>query len=225
MTSLWADERVSYPVDCEAYTPAHHEASGERDPAFRTKLKLAVELVRRALEAGFTFRAVVADSFYGEDRGVRQGLRDLKVGYVLALKPSHDWWHPQGSIGGLKEAAHAARWRDAQHPEKSDQGGAHLPRWFAGLVVGTGSGGWALWAAQAASGGHCHHGPAHPARPVDDVPDHHPAPSRARGGPLEWPSASLAGRGNLVVWLAPVGRAELQAGQTGAGLVGVPGAE
>lgn len=80
VTSLWADERVYDPVDCEPYTPAHHFAAGKQEPTFRTKLKLAVELVRRAREAGFTLRAVVADSFYGEDRGVRQGLRDWKVG-------------------------------------------------------------------------------------------------------------------------------------------------
>ncbi len=115
VTSLWADERVYYPVDCEPYPPAHHFAAGKQDPAFRTKLKLAVELVRRALETGFVFRAVVADSFYGEDRGVRQGLRDLKVGYVLALKPSHTWWHPIRNIGSLEEAAHAAGWKDAKH--------------------------------------------------------------------------------------------------------------
>lgn len=115
VTSLWADERVYYRVDFEPYTPAHHVAEGKRDPAFRTKLKLAVELVRRALEAGCTFRAGVADSFYGEDRGVRQGLRDLKVGYVLALKPSHTWWHPIGSAGSLEEAAQAAGWKDAGH--------------------------------------------------------------------------------------------------------------
>ena len=64
----------------------------------------------------FTFRAVVADSFYGEGRGVRQGLRDLKVGYVLALKSSHSWWHPIGSIGSLEEAAQAAGWQDQAHP-------------------------------------------------------------------------------------------------------------
>jgi hypothetical protein len=116
VTSLWADERVYYPVDCEPYTPAHHFAEGNHDPAFRTKLKLAVDLVRRALEAGVSFRAVVADSFYGEDRGVRQGLRELSVGYVLALKPSHTWWHPIGNIGSLEEAAQAADWKDAQHP-------------------------------------------------------------------------------------------------------------
>ncbi len=49
-----------------------------------TKLKIAVELVRRAVQAHLPFRAVVADSFYGEDRGFKGGLRELGVGYVLA---------------------------------------------------------------------------------------------------------------------------------------------
>jgi SRSO17 transposase len=75
VTSLWADERVYYPVDVEPYTPAHHFEKGKQDPQFRTKLKIAVELVRRAVQAHLPFRAVVADSFYGEDRGVKQGLR------------------------------------------------------------------------------------------------------------------------------------------------------
>ncbi len=93
-TSLWADEGVYYPVDVEPYTPAHHFEKGKKDPQFRTKLKIAVELVRRAVQAHIPFRAVVADSFYGEDDGVKQGLRALGVGYVVALKPSHSWWHP-----------------------------------------------------------------------------------------------------------------------------------
>jgi SRSO17 transposase len=98
VTSLWADARVYYPVDVEPYTPAHHFALGERDPAFRTKLKLAVELVRRALQAGFTFRAVVADSFYGEDRGVRQGLRDWQ-------RSATCWPSSRRMIGGTRSAA------------------------------------------------------------------------------------------------------------------------
>ena len=73
VTSLWADERVYYPIDVEPYTPAHHFPKGKQDPQFRTKLKIAVELVRRAVQAQIPFRAVVADSFYGEDRGVKQG--------------------------------------------------------------------------------------------------------------------------------------------------------
>ena len=36
---------------------------------------------------------MVADSFYGEDDGFKRNLEELGVGYVLALKPSHAWWH------------------------------------------------------------------------------------------------------------------------------------
>jgi SRSO17 transposase len=80
VTSLWADERIYYPLDFEPYTPADYFAQGKQDPQFRTKLKIAVELVRRAVQAKLPFRAVVADAFYGEDRGFKQGLRDLVDG-------------------------------------------------------------------------------------------------------------------------------------------------
>src|SRR3989454_1176808 len=116
VSSLWADERVYYPVDFEPYTPAHHFEKGKKDPQFRTKLKMAVELVCRAVQATIPFRAVVADSFYGEDRGVKRGLRELGVGYVLALKPSHEWWHPVRAIGSFQEAARAARWKSPDQP-------------------------------------------------------------------------------------------------------------
>src|SRR5207237_946685 len=89
VSSLWADERVYSPVDFEPSTPAVYFAKGKNDPQFRTKLKIALQLVERALQEGIPFRAVVADSFYGEDRRFRSGLRDLKKPYVLALKPSH----------------------------------------------------------------------------------------------------------------------------------------
>jgi DDE superfamily endonuclease len=89
---------------------------GKQDPQFRTKLKIGVELVRRAVQVPIPFRAVVADSFYGEDRGFRKGLRDLNVGYVLALKPSHEWWHPQEEIGSFQEAARAGRWKSPEQP-------------------------------------------------------------------------------------------------------------
>jgi SRSO17 transposase len=51
VTSLWADERVYYPLDVAPYTPAHHFEKGKHDPQFRTKLTIAVELVRRAVQA------------------------------------------------------------------------------------------------------------------------------------------------------------------------------
>ena len=38
VTTLWADERVYYPVHAVPYTPARHFAKGKGDPGFRTKL-------------------------------------------------------------------------------------------------------------------------------------------------------------------------------------------
>lgn len=116
VTSLWADEGVYYPLDFEPYTPADYFEQGKQDPQFRTKLKIGVELVSRAVQVPLPFRAVVADSFYGEDRGFRRGLRDLPVGYVLALKPSHAWYHPETEIGSFQEAAQEAGWEGADHP-------------------------------------------------------------------------------------------------------------
>jgi SRSO17 transposase len=118
VTSLWAEEKLYWPIAFEPYTPAHHFEGGKADPGFRTKLKIASELVERAVEVGVPFRAVVADSFYGEDEDFKQSLGELGVGYVLALKPSHAWWHKIDEIGSPWEAAVAASkaWEDERHP-------------------------------------------------------------------------------------------------------------
>ena len=116
VSSLWADEGVYYPVDFEPYTPSHHFEGGKNDPQFRTKLKIACQLVERSVAMGVSFRAVVADSFYGEDREFKRSLRELGVGYVLSLKKSHCWWHMEGTIGALWEAAEAAGWHSAEEP-------------------------------------------------------------------------------------------------------------
>jgi SRSO17 transposase len=116
VTSLWADEGIYYPVDFEPYTPAHHFEKGENDPGFRTKLTIALELVNRAMHVGIPFRAIVADTFYGEDRRLRKAFSALGLGSVMALKPSHDWWHQEGTPGSLKEVAQAAGWKSTDQP-------------------------------------------------------------------------------------------------------------
>jgi SRSO17 transposase len=116
VTSLWADEALYYPLHYEPYTPAHHFARGKADPQFRTKRQIAGELVGRAVAAGVPCRAVVADSFYGEDEPFRQGLRARGLGYVGALRPTHGWWHREGTIGSLQEAVAAAPWGGVEDP-------------------------------------------------------------------------------------------------------------
>lgn len=116
VSSLWADERVYYPLEVEPYTPAPWFERGKADPAFRTKPQIAVTLVERAVAAKWPFRAIVADSFYGENDTFRRGLQRLKVGFVLALKPSHCWWHCEEDVGSLAEVAEAATWEGPERP-------------------------------------------------------------------------------------------------------------
>jgi SRSO17 transposase len=68
VTSLWADERCYWPVHAVPYTPAARLPGGERDPGFRTKPQLAVELVEAAQQAGIGFRAVAEPVNLGETR-------------------------------------------------------------------------------------------------------------------------------------------------------------
>lgn len=48
---------------------------------------------------------MVADILYGENRGFAADLDQRDIPYVLAVKPSHYWWHPVGEIGWVEEVA------------------------------------------------------------------------------------------------------------------------
>jgi hypothetical protein len=127
VSSLWADERVYYPLAVEPFTPKQHFVRGMADPAYRTKPQIALNLVSRAVADGLPFRAVVADSFYGENDGFRSGLVEKDIGYVLALRPSHAWWAPLGTVNSLGEAAQTAAWDGPEAPGDS-RGGEAEPR-------------------------------------------------------------------------------------------------
>lgn len=136
VTSLWADARVYYPLAVEPFTPKQHFPLGMKDPAYRTKPQIAVELVTHAVADGIPFRAVVADSFYGENETFRTGLVQQGLEYVLALKPSHAWWAPMGTVNSLVEVARTAAWTDPEAPgewvpvERTFRDG-HTERWWA----------------------------------------------------------------------------------------------
>jgi hypothetical protein len=116
VTSLWADERVYEPLHVKPYTPAERLPKGKADPDFRTKPQLAVELVDAALDAGFSFRAVVADCFYGENATFEGALADAGLPYVLALKPSSGVWAPAEALHTPEEAARELRWHGPDDP-------------------------------------------------------------------------------------------------------------
>jgi SRSO17 transposase len=121
VSSLWADERVYYPLAVEPYTPERWFTQGKADPAFRTKPQIALALVDQALAAGWPFRAVVADCLYGDHHGFTRGLQQRGVPYVVAHKPSHAWWAPEEAIGAVWEVAAHGGWR------RPDQPGSWVP--------------------------------------------------------------------------------------------------
>lgn len=105
VSSVYADERLYYPLEVEPYTPAHHFEGGKEDPEFRTKPQIALQLVERAIEMDLPFRAVVGDILYGEHREFRRALQSGGIPYVLAVKPSYGWYLPTG--GGREKVRDA----------------------------------------------------------------------------------------------------------------------
>jgi SRSO17 transposase len=208
VTSLWTDERCYWPVHAVPYTPASRLAAGERDPGFKTKPQLAVELVHAAREAGIGFRAVVADCFYGDNPGFTDALTTAKVPFVLALKPRKGTWAPADAAHTPVEAASELGWRSPSRPGRWRR----VPRRFRDGHAET----W--WAADAELGGW---GPERRLRLVvattdpARLPGHSswylltklPRPASRRGQQAE------PGRGGAPVWAAQLGRAGLQAGQ------------
>ena len=71
-----------------------------------------------AAQKGIPFGAVVTDSFYSEDESFTRSLSELGAGYVLALKPSHAWWHKEVEIGSPWGAALVVGegWEGERHP-------------------------------------------------------------------------------------------------------------
>jgi hypothetical protein len=116
VTTLWADERLCYPVHAVPCTPAGHFAKGKGDPAFRTRLQIAVDLAVRAREAGFAFRAVAADSAYGDQDGLRGQLSEAGLPFVMALKPRHGAWAYGADAYTPADAARALRWNGTDDP-------------------------------------------------------------------------------------------------------------
>ena len=116
VTTVWADERLYYPVHAVPYTPARHFAKGKSDPGFRTRLAIGADLAVRAGDAGFVFRAVAADSAYGDQDGFRAELSKAGLPFVMALKPRRGVWAHGPDAHTPVDAARALAWDGPDNP-------------------------------------------------------------------------------------------------------------
>jgi hypothetical protein len=117
VTSLWADERLYYPLHVQPYEPAQRLPKGKKDPAFRTKPQIGMALVDAALAAGIVFRAVVADCGYGESAAFEGALWEAGVPYVVGLKPTKGVWAPAEDPHTPQEAAQRLHWNGGDDPQ------------------------------------------------------------------------------------------------------------
>jgi hypothetical protein len=149
VTSLWADERVHYPLHVVPYTPAARLPLGKKDPSLRTKPQLAVDLVSRARALGVSFRAVVADCIYGDSAAFAGTLWGAGLPYVLAVRPSRGTWGAEDAAHTPEEAAREVPWTSAEEPggwtavERHFRDGHSETWWAADLeLAGYGPGGY-----------------------------------------------------------------------------------
>ncbi|WP_449060704.1 IS701 family transposase [Planomonospora algeriensis] len=147
VSTLWADERVYYPLHALPYTPAGRLPRGRADPAFRTKPQIAAMLADRARAAGVAFRAVVADCAYGDNAAFTAELWAARVPFVLALKPHQGCWAPMEEAHTPIDAARLLPW-----------GGPPAPGAWTRVVRRFHDGRTSVcWAADAALGGYGPH--------------------------------------------------------------------
>jgi hypothetical protein len=116
VSSLWADEYIYYPLHVKAYTPAEQLPLGKQDADFHKKAEIALALIDAALDAGIEFRAIVADAFYGEDRGLQKSLLASMLPYVLAIKPSRAIRAPEEENHTPSEFALDLHWAGPAQP-------------------------------------------------------------------------------------------------------------
>jgi hypothetical protein len=142
VSTLWADEQRYYPLHAEPYPPARRLPKGKADPAFRTKPQIAVQLISAALDAGILFRAIVADSGYGENPTFIEALVGEGLPYVVSVKGSEGIWAPVDAIHTPQEAVAELSWQGPAAPGQWQPIVRHFPDahtetwWAAELVYG-----------------------------------------------------------------------------------------
>ena len=223
VSTVWADERLYYPLHVAPYTPAARLRKGEKDPAFRTKPQLAMQLVDAALSRGGVPGGGGGLHLRGE-RALEGALASAGLPYVLALRPSKGHWAPAEEPHTPQEAARELRWegpsrpgdwkpvvrrfRDEQHRE----------------VVGGGDHLGPLRPRQADASGGRHDRPQQVAQREHLVSGHQPARPGLATGTRMAGFSSGPGRGGAALRIASLGGAELQAGEAPVGLGRLPGA-
>lgn len=82
VTTHLYDGKKSLPLDIELYQQAQSLAEGKKDPEFKKKPELALNLINRSLERGYRPGIVLIDSAYGNNTSFLGELEKKKLKYI-----------------------------------------------------------------------------------------------------------------------------------------------
>jgi SRSO17 transposase len=88
------------PIEMELYLPESWTASRARrkkakiprEVKFRTKTKIAIEMIERAVDTGVPHGVVLADAFYGRAADFRNRVRELGLEFIVAVDSDSFIW-------------------------------------------------------------------------------------------------------------------------------------
>jgi hypothetical protein len=82
VTTHLYDGKKSLPLDIELYQHATSLAEGKKDPEFKKKPTLALELIDKSLRRGYRPGIVLIDSSYGNNTSFLKELEEKKLNYI-----------------------------------------------------------------------------------------------------------------------------------------------
>jgi hypothetical protein len=116
VTTVWADERRYYPVHALPYTRRSTLRRGRTTRRSAPSWPSAWTWPSGPGRPGFVFRAVAADSAYGDQDGFRGELRRAGLPFVMALKPRRGTWAYGPDAHTSVDAARALAWDGPEDP-------------------------------------------------------------------------------------------------------------
>jgi SRSO17 transposase len=136
------------PVDFELYLPEawasdpvrRKEAHIPDDVPFKTKPRLAIEMIRRAVDDELPRGVVLADSAYGDASVFRRELRELGLAYAVEVKSPTTAWRltssgkPRGEAMSVKDIASGMEGRFRKLTWREGTKGK-MSSWFASCRV------------------------------------------------------------------------------------------
>ena len=86
-------EGITFPLSFKTFKPKQTLKEGD---TYKTKMKLASELVTELVEEGFEFELVLGDSAYGESSGFIETLESKGLSWILSIRSDHGVWMQEG---------------------------------------------------------------------------------------------------------------------------------